>query len=227
MTGVGECGCDCVGREGGKWGGRGKEERGEHCFIVSSVDGEQAVRPGMRGGHQMSIDPVRGKKTMHVANHHILSQISLLSLSSSSSRPLLPFSSSPSPLSLLLSSPSPFLLLSPLSSLFQPELLYLYGGWDGSHDLGDLWQFNVRRSHWTCLCQDTSLVVRLWVTGVLKTVVDYCTTLLLSGRVVLLLVPATRCVWMWRVSYCMSSDATWILPQEHSSEIVHTVLPFL
>lgn len=95
MTGVGECGCDCVGREGGKGGGRGKEERGEHCFIVSSVDGEQAVRPGMRGGHQMSIDPVRGKKTMHVANHHILSQISLLPLSSSSSCPLLPFSSSP------------------------------------------------------------------------------------------------------------------------------------
>ena len=74
---------------------------------------------------------------------------------------------------------------------------------------------------------DYCTTLLLWVTGVLKTVVDYCTTLLLSGRVVLLLVPATRCVWMWRVSYCMSSDATWILPQEHSLEIVHTVLPFL
>jgi len=55
------------------------------------------VRPGMRGGHQMCIDPLK-------------------------------------------------------------ELLYLYGGWDGSRDLGDLWQFDVRKSQWTCLCQDTSLV---------------------------------------------------------------------
>ena len=86
MTGMGECGCDCVGREGGR-----KRDWGEHCFIVSSVDGEQAVRPGMRGGHQMCIDPVRGKTT--IANCHILSQIPLLPLSPSSSSP----SSSPSP----------------------------------------------------------------------------------------------------------------------------------
>ena len=53
-------------REGGKEGGRGDEGGMEHCstyFIVSSVDGEQGVRPGMRGGHQMCIDPIRGKKT--------------------------------------------------------------------------------------------------------------------------------------------------------------------
>ena len=43
--------------------------------------------------------------------------------------------------------------------VFLPEMLYLYGGWDGSRDLGDFWKFDVKKFKWTCLCQDTSLVV--------------------------------------------------------------------
>ena len=39
------------------------------------------------------------------------------------------------------------------------EVLYMYGGWDGSHDLGDFWKFDIAQRQWTCLCQDTSLVV--------------------------------------------------------------------
>lgn len=38
------------------------------------------------------------------------------------------------------------------------ELLYLYGGWDGSCDLGDLWRFDIRATQWACLCQDSSSV---------------------------------------------------------------------
>ena len=36
------------------------------------------------------------------------------------------------------------------------ELLYLFGGWDGSADLSDLWQFSVGSSQWLCLSADTS-----------------------------------------------------------------------
>ena len=34
--------------------------------------------------------------------------------------------------------------------------MYLYGGWGGSADLGDLWQFNVGSGLWHCLAQDTT-----------------------------------------------------------------------
>ncbi|RWS09436.1 muskelin-like protein [Dinothrombium tinctorium] len=54
------------------------------------------VRPGMRGGHQMCIDPYS-------------------------------------------------------------ETIYLYGGWDGSQDLADLWCYNIAKSEWICISKDTSL----------------------------------------------------------------------
>lgn len=38
--------------------------------------------------------------------------------------------------------------------------LYLYGGWDGSKELGDLWQFTIKSQQWTSL--DTSQEVKLF-----------------------------------------------------------------
>ena len=38
-------------------------------------------------------------------------------------------------------------------------VLYLYGGWDGSRELGDLWMFMVASSKWTCLSPDTAAQV--------------------------------------------------------------------
>lgn len=35
------------------------------------------------------------------------------------------------------------------------ELLWLFGGWDGERDLGDLWTFSPADHKWTCLQQDT------------------------------------------------------------------------
>jgi hypothetical protein len=35
------------------------------------------------------------------------------------------------------------------------ENLYLYGGWDGSVDLGDLWEFNLESKLWRCICTNT------------------------------------------------------------------------
>lgn len=33
--------------------------------------------------------------------------------------------------------------------------LFLFGGWDGQHDLNDLWVFDVASGEWTCLSEDT------------------------------------------------------------------------
>ncbi len=38
-------------------------------------------------------------------------------------------------------------------------VLYLYGGWDGSKELGDFWQFTMSSSKWTRLSPDTALQV--------------------------------------------------------------------
>ena len=37
--------------------------------------------------------------------------------------------------------------------------LYMFGGWDGTNDLCDLWQFSVELLQWKCLSADTSLEV--------------------------------------------------------------------
>lgn len=34
--------------------------------------------------------------------------------------------------------------------------IFLYGGWNGSKELGDLWQFSITSNKWTCLSLDTS-----------------------------------------------------------------------
>ena len=39
------------------------------------------------------------------------------------------------------------------------QLLYLHGGWDGTHDLGDLWTYSVEERTWQCICRDPSLFV--------------------------------------------------------------------
>lgn len=56
------------------------------------------IKPGMRGGHQMVLDPIA-------------------------------------------------------------ELLYLFGGWDGNHDLSDLWSCSITSNKWTLICKDTKAVV--------------------------------------------------------------------
>ena len=55
-----------------------------------------------------------------------------------------------------------------LSSIGYPWLclcvgtIYMFGGWDGTNDLCDLWQFSVELLQWKCLCADTSLEVDIW-----------------------------------------------------------------
>lgn len=36
------------------------------------------------------------------------------------------------------------------------EAIYLFGGWDGTKDLSDLWCYNTKVGLWTCISQDTS-----------------------------------------------------------------------
>lgn len=35
------------------------------------------------------------------------------------------------------------------------QKIYLFGGWDGSRDLSDLWCFDIQRRKWDCLSMDT------------------------------------------------------------------------
>ena len=42
----------------------------------------------------------------------------------------------------------------------EPGQLFLYGGWDGSKELGDLWLFDVTTKHWTCASVDSSQQVK-------------------------------------------------------------------
>ena len=39
--------------------------------------------------------------------------------------------------------------------LIVPETLYLFGGWDGSQDLSDLWMYHIPSREWHCLSKDT------------------------------------------------------------------------
>lgn len=41
------------------------------------------------------------------------------------------------------------------------ETLYMFGGWDGTADLCDLWQFSVKSLQWACLSANTSQEVGL------------------------------------------------------------------
>ena len=56
----------------------------------------RSVRPGMRGGHQMCIDPLA-------------------------------------------------------------ETIYLFGGWDGTKDLADMWCYHIPNGEWVCLSKDTGM----------------------------------------------------------------------
>ncbi|XP_012935580.1 muskelin isoform X1 [Aplysia californica] len=35
------------------------------------------------------------------------------------------------------------------------ETIYMFGGWDGNHDLADLWSYHVPSHAWTCISRDT------------------------------------------------------------------------
>ena len=48
------------------------------------------------------------------------------------------------------------LLLLSVQLANDPGVLYMFGGWDGSNDLSDLWQFTVQTLQWECLSTDTS-----------------------------------------------------------------------
>ena len=39
--------------------------------------------------------------------------------------------------------------------------LYLFGGWNGSRELGDFWQFTIANKEWKCLSLDSSQEVRI------------------------------------------------------------------
>lgn len=39
--------------------------------------------------------------------------------------------------------------------MFYLEIIYLFGGWDGTQDLADLWAFYVPTGDWVCLSRDT------------------------------------------------------------------------
>ena len=40
------------------------------------------------------------------------------------------------------------------------EVLYLFGGWDGSKSLADLWRYDINSAQWEQLSSDTSIEVR-------------------------------------------------------------------
>ena len=40
------------------------------------------------------------------------------------------------------------------------EVLYLFGGWDGSRSLADLWQYDINSAQWKQISADTSAEVR-------------------------------------------------------------------
>ena len=39
------------------------------------------------------------------------------------------------------------------------EVLYLFGGWDGSKSLADLWRYHINSAQWQQLSSDTSMEV--------------------------------------------------------------------
>lgn len=39
------------------------------------------------------------------------------------------------------------------------DTIYLFGGWDGHHDLSDLWAYHIPRNIWTLISPDTSAEV--------------------------------------------------------------------
>ena len=45
--------------------------------------------------------------------------------------------------------------------IFDPisRSIYVYGGWDGSKDLSDLWRYSLEEGSWRCMCRDSSAVV--------------------------------------------------------------------
>ena len=44
------------------------------------------------------------------------------------------------------------------------EMIYMFGGFDGTQDLGDFWRYDVRSASWHSLCTDASVMVsRLYV----------------------------------------------------------------
>ena len=72
------------------------------------------------------------------------------------------------------------------------QLIYMFGGWDGSQDLADLWVYDIERRHWKCLCRDASEHVRN-ILGCLTVMNVAMTTILSFSRMVLHLALATRC----------------------------------
>ena len=34
------------------------------------------------------------------------------------------------------------------------ETIYMFGGWDGNHDLADLWSYHVPSQQWNCLSKN-------------------------------------------------------------------------
>jgi hypothetical protein len=38
----------------------------------------------------------------------------------------------------------------------ESQLIYMFGGWDGTNDLADLWIYNIRDKLWKCVCKDSS-----------------------------------------------------------------------
>ena len=37
------------------------------------------------------------------------------------------------------------------------QMVYLFGGWDGTKDLADLWCYNILAAQWTCLSVNSEL----------------------------------------------------------------------
>lgn len=68
----------------------------------------------------------------------------------------------------------------------------MFGGWDGTTDLCDLWQFTVSSLQWVCLSADTSIEVHLGLFQPHQAVRYLC----VYPRVVLAVGLAIRCVWM-------------------------------
>ena len=69
-------------------------------------------------------------------------------------------------------------------------MIYLFGGWDGTKDLSDLWSYNISDSKWKLISPDTSADVRLMKQAhAVKVIFQY---VILIFRAVLASVLATK-----------------------------------
>lgn len=86
-----------------------------------------------------------------------------------------------------------------ISILFEnlfPEIVYMYGGWDGNHDLADLWAYHVQLHKWQCISKNTE--EQVCTTSILKyTEEQDCIQKHRGANVMYLMLQLIYCIVVW------------------------------